>query len=177
MKKYLFPIVLAIPLALAACGQPADDETAPSTTISTATSTTSSTVTSTSSTTTSAAPSSTAEPTPTQEPTPEAAPVEQAPAVPAEVAEPYVVECLFGTPGPSLMSDGTTIYTDYCFYENGGPEYLEQESWANSPDNPALSEYYEQLEQQPSPWVQGQIDWTNCLNAGNSEQYCRDTLN
>lgn len=133
----------------------------------------------TSSKTTSAAPTSTTEPTPTQEPAPESAPIEQAPAAPAESAEPYVVECLFGTPGPSLMSDGTTIYTDYCFYENGGPEYLEQESWANSPDNPALAEYYEQLEQQqqPSPWVQGQIDWTNCLNAGNSEQYCRDTLN
>ena len=78
------------------------------------------------------------------------------------------------------MSDGTTIYTDFCFYENGGPEYLEQERWANSPDNPALAEYYEQLEQQqqqPSPWVQGQIDWTNCLDAGNSEEYCRETLN
>lgn len=43
------------------------------------------------------------------------------------VAEPYVVECLFGTPGPSLMSDGLTIYTDYCFELMGGPDYLEQE--------------------------------------------------
>lgn len=60
--------------------------------------------------------------------------------------EPYVAECLFGTPGPSLMSDGTTVYTDYCFNKNGGPEYLQQESWANSPDNPALSEYYEEQE-------------------------------
>lgn len=42
-------------------------------------------------------------------------------------AEPYVVECLFGTPGPSRMSDGTIQNTDYCFYELGGPAYLEQE--------------------------------------------------
>lgn len=29
----------------------------------------------------------------------------------------------------------------------------------------------------PSPWVQGQIDWQNCLDAGNAEEYCRETLN
>lgn len=33
------------------------------------------------------------------------------------------------------------------------------------------------IEQEPSPWVQGQIDWANCLDAGNTEEYCRETLN
>lgn len=33
------------------------------------------------------------------------------------------------------------------------------------------------VEQTPSPWVQGQIDWVDCLDAGNSEEYCRETLN
>ncbi|APT82665.1 hypothetical protein [Corynebacterium ammoniagenes] len=33
------------------------------------------------------------------------------------------------------------------------------------------------VEQTPSPWVQGQIDWHNCLDAGNTEEYCRATLN
>lgn len=33
------------------------------------------------------------------------------------------------------------------------------------------------VEQEPSPWVQGQIDWANCLDAGNTEEYCRETLN
>ncbi|QGW24505.1 MULTISPECIES: hypothetical protein [unclassified Dietzia] len=49
------------------------------------------------------------------------------PADPAAASEPYVVECLFGTPGPSRMSDGTIRSTDYCFHEMGGPAYLEQE--------------------------------------------------
>ena len=49
------------------------------------------------------------------------------PADPAAASEPYVVECLFGTPGPSRMSDGTILSTDYCFHEMGGPAYLEQE--------------------------------------------------
>jgi hypothetical protein len=33
------------------------------------------------------------------------------------------------------------------------------------------------VEQTPSPWVQGQIDWVDCLDAGNTEEYCRETLN
>lgn len=33
------------------------------------------------------------------------------------------------------------------------------------------------VEQPHSPWVQGQIDWSNCLDAGNTEEYCRETLN
>lgn len=49
-------------------------------------------------------------------------------ATPAADEEPYVVECLFGTPGPALWSDGTTAYSEYCFNALGGPEYLEAES-------------------------------------------------
>ena len=33
---------------------------------------------------------------------------------PELVAVPYVVECLFGTPGPALWSDGTTRYAAEC---------------------------------------------------------------
>lgn len=44
--------------------------------------------------------------------------VQQAPAT----AEPYVVECLPGTPGPSRMSDGTTRSTDYCANQPGAAE-------------------------------------------------------
>lgn len=29
----------------------------------------------------------------------------------------------------------------------------------------------------PSPWVQGQIDWANCLDSGKSEEQCRAELN
>lgn len=43
-------------------------------------------------------------------------------------AERHVVECLVGTPGPALWSDGTIEHSEYCFYANDGPAYLEQES-------------------------------------------------
>lgn len=68
-----------------------------------------------------------AEPTNSSAPATEPTPMEEA--APADVAEePYVVECIFGTPGPARWSDGTMAYSDYCFYANGGPEYLEAES-------------------------------------------------
>lgn len=47
-------------------------------------------------------------------------------------AEPYIVECLIGTPGPTLMSDGTTQYTDYCWNLLGGPEYAKAEGDATT---------------------------------------------
>ena len=67
------------------------------------------------------------------EPTQEVAPA-------ATDEEPYVVECLFGTPGPALWSDGTTAYSEYCFHANGGPKYLEIESQSGlaQPENSAL---------------------------------------
>lgn len=41
--------------------------------------------------------------------------------------EPYIVECLFGTPGPTLMSDGTTQYTDYCYQQGTShPGYIDE---------------------------------------------------
>ena len=49
---------------------------------------------------------------------PAAAPVQQ----PPPAAEPYVAECLFGTPGPSRMSDGTIQSTDYCANQPGAAE-------------------------------------------------------
>lgn len=42
-------------------------------------------------------------------------------------AKPYIVECLFGTPGPTLMSDGTTQYTDYCYQQGTShPGYVDE---------------------------------------------------
>ena len=176
MRRLLTPIVLAIPLVLAACNQPADDEPAPSTTSSTATSTTSSSVTSTSSTTTSAAPTRTAEPTPAQEPAPEAAPAEQ---TPAEVAEPYVVECLFGTPGPSLMSDGTTQNTEYCGNQPGAQEHRDAESAAGydptkNYEDPQLPAYLTRTPEESRQQAEGQGWWSNCM-ATNTAEYCRAT--
>ncbi len=47
---------------------------------------------------------------------------------PTPAAEPYVVECLEGTPGPARWSDGTTRFSQWCFDSRGGEQYLEEES-------------------------------------------------
>lgn len=62
--------------------------------------------------------------------------------------EPYIVECLFGTPGPTLMSDGTTQYTDYCWHLLGGPEYAQAEGDATT-------------------------NFWKCMEAGGTEETCR----
>lgn len=67
-------------------------------------------------------------PTTSEQPTAVPAPPAAAPAQPVPpAAEPYVVECLFGAPGPSRMSDGTIQSTDYCANQPGAAEsrYLE----------------------------------------------------
>jgi hypothetical protein len=48
------------------------------------------------------------------------------------VDEPYVVECLDGTPGPARWSDGTWAFSQWCFDQRGGDEYLRQEREANT---------------------------------------------
>lgn len=54
-----------------------------------------------------------------------AAPEEQAAALPE--AEPYVVECLFGTPGPALWSDGSTRFAEECVNTPEAQESLSAE--------------------------------------------------
>jgi hypothetical protein len=46
--------------------------------------------------------------------------------------EPYIVECLEGTPGPARFSDGTLAFSQWCFDQLGGDEYLRQEREANT---------------------------------------------
>lgn len=50
-------------------------------------------------------------------------------------AEPYPVECLEGTPGPAVWSDGTTRYSQWCFDTRGGQQYLDAESESGAPSN------------------------------------------
>lgn len=40
-------------------------------------------------------------------------------------AEPYVVECLFGTPGPARWSDGSVRFSQECYDRGAGDRYLE----------------------------------------------------
>lgn len=60
----------------------------------------------------------------------------------AESAAPHVVECLEGTPGPALWSDGETRYSEECFQKLGGPAYMEQESQSGlAPGGAAINGY------------------------------------
>lgn len=138
MKRLIITLAAAS-FTLAACsnGTAETESSSTSQTTRSATSTTS-TVTSSSSTTTAsktntnATPkaslsSSATPPEPSQKAPQSSVPVQQ-PAQPVAPAEPVVVECLEGTPGPALMSDGSTQYSDWCFHQNGGPEYIKEES-------------------------------------------------
>lgn len=58
---------------------------------------------------------------------------EAAPVTTSAVTHPHVVECLFGTPGPSQMSDGTIQYTEYCANQPGAQEILDAEANAGLP--------------------------------------------
>lgn len=50
------------------------------------------------------------------------------------VSEPVVLECLQGTPGPARMSDGTMAFSQWCFDQLGGNQYLDSERRANTFD-------------------------------------------
>ncbi|AQQ15732.1 hypothetical protein CGLAU_08890 [Corynebacterium glaucum] len=55
---------------------------------------------------------------------------------------PYVAECLEGTPGPALWSDGEVRYSEDCFQKLGGPAYLEQEGQSGlKPGGAAVNGY------------------------------------
>ena len=65
--------------------------------------------------------------------------------------------------GTTWFTDGTSGWTQYCannFY-----------------DGPPANTFPEPQNNEPSPWVQGQIDWADCLNSGHSEEECRAMLN
>lgn len=171
--KRLLSILAALPLMLAACTSTGDTTPATSSTVATSsTATSTSSTPSTSSTTSSATPSSTSA----------VAPVTEAP---APAVPPYVVECLEGTPGPALWSDGTTAYSQDCWEQRGGAEVAEAESNAGLP-NPATIPYadggtcpaykcgYGHDENgNPNPSNSEIQSWWSDCTATNSTEYCR----
>lgn len=175
MKKYLLPIA-ATTLLLTGCAGP--EEPIASTTETTSATVPSSTASSSiahHSSTTRSSPNTT-ELKPAQEP----APIEQNTpddqVAPVEIAEPYVVECLFGTPGPSLMSDGTTQSTDYCANQPGAQEYRDAEAAAGYDPNknyedPQLPAYLTRTPEESRQQAEGQGWWNDCM-ASNSLEYC-----
>ena len=67
--------------------------------------------------------------------------------------------------GTTWFTDGTSGWTQYCSdnFHDGPPH--------------AYEPYTPPAQNTPSPWVQGQIDWSNCLESGKSEEQCRAELN
>lgn len=112
------------------------------------------------------------------------------PPIPSESAPPTVVDCLRDGPrffGPALMSDGSHRPDPYCQHLADNPS--DDVYWCDSiqmftgvPDEcPGARTAPEStpetvVPEEPSPWVQGQIDWSNCLAEGNTEQQCREML-
>lgn len=135
---------------------------------------------------------------------PAPSPAEQPPAQPPPppIAEPYVVECLDGTPGPARWSDGTTRYSQWCFDTRGGERYLEEESQsgadptsANPPDpygrgytcdasgdcrwpdgSPVIgADRCGERCGEPPTWADEQREWWDCVSV-KSEEQCREEL-
>ena len=104
---------------------------------------------------------------------------EQPAPAPAAAEAPYVVECLFGTPGPSLMSDGTTQNTEYCGNQPGAQEYRDAESAAGydptkNYEDPQLPAYLTRTPEESRQQAEGQGWWSNCM-ATNTAEHCRAT--
>ena len=177
--------VVAFVLVLAGCG--AGNETSTSTqprttTTQTASSTPATTV---AATTTTAPPA----PEPAGESTaPSAAESYSAPQpVPTvPIVEPHIVDCQPGLGEvTTYWSDGSvTGYSPYC--QSVHDDALAQEVAANTPVCDGVTCRYPSgatmpdpaaTPATPSPWVQGQLDWHECIEAGNTEDYCRSTLN
>lgn len=80
---------------------------------------------------------------------------------------------VFNQPGNGYQCPGTDAYVNNpadCTSHNLGGDPIYDEVYPGGyPKQPSPK--------QPSPWVQGQIDWANCLEQGNTEQECRDQLN
>lgn len=54
------------------------------------------------------------------------------------------------------MSDGSIQTTDFCVNRPGAQEIRDAEAWYNSPDNPALQEYYAEQERLSNiPYAEG----------------------
>lgn len=177
MRRVL-PLIFASLLFVSACG----DEQGNSSEDPTSAFSTSSPSTTSSESTKPSTPQETSEEPSSEEP---AAQSQDPTASATEPPEPYVVECLPGTPGPSRMSDGTTQPTDFCANQEGAEEYREAEANAGLTDAAtipyadggtcpaAICGYGHDENGNPNP-SSGEIQswWMNCIST-NSEEYCR----
>lgn len=166
-KRHIFALALTIPaLCLSACsnGEP-EKAPEPTTVTKTVTSPESSTESTTQSTTKTPAPSTTTtRTTESSKPTGyTGAPNGEPTAINKTISHCAKSSQGLYEQGTTWFTDGTTGWTQYCannFY-----------------DGPSTNTAPEPQNNEPSPWVQGQIDWADCLNSGHSEEECRAMLN
>ncbi|MFX0574876.1 hypothetical protein [Nocardia nepalensis] len=113
---------------------------------------------------------------------------------PTAQPEPYPVECLEGTPGPAVWSDGTTRYSQWCYDTRGGLENGEAESQSGAdpygrgyrchangcvwPDGSPVIGADRCGHRCGEPPTSGDIqgDWAQCIAVKTAEQ-CRAELN
>lgn len=128
MKRHLLVWIAAGVLIAAGCSGPDErPDVVGSTSVSTSTSSAMSSSTATS-------PESPVSATSAAPVAPEESAVPSVPPSPVQsvAEEPYVVECLEGTPGPARYSDGSLAFSQWCFDQFGGEEYLRSEREANT---------------------------------------------
>lgn len=166
-KRHVFALALTIPaLCLSACanGEP-EKAPEPTTVTKTVTSPERSTKSTTQSTTKSPTPSAT--PTRTSESSKPTGYTDAPNGEPTAINK-TISHCAKSSQG--LYEQGTTWFTDGT---TGWTQYCANNFYDGPPTNTAP----EPQNNEPSPWVQGQIDWSNCLNSGYSEEECRAMLN
>ncbi|MBF0580853.1 hypothetical protein [Corynebacterium sp. ED61] len=92
--------------------------------------------------------------------------------VPTQVETPQP-DPVFNSPGDGYQCPGTDAFVDNpadCTSQNLGGDPAYDEMYPGGyPQQPSP--------QQPSPWVQGQIDWNNCIQGGNTPDECAEMLN
>ncbi|TSD48601.1 hypothetical protein FFI94_022320 [Rhodococcus sp. KBS0724] len=98
---------------------------------------------------------------------------------PEPVTPKVIVKCDYPIYENTLYSDGTRGQTDYCASQLQAS--ADAESAANTATCDGTICTYpngatrpdENAPKTPSPWVQSQIDWWACKDAGNTDEYCR----
>ncbi|MBC6757907.1 MULTISPECIES: hypothetical protein [unclassified Corynebacterium] len=166
-KRHIFALALTIPaLCLSACANGESEKAPEPTTVTkTVTSPARSTESTTQSTTKNPAPStSTTRTTDTAKPTG----YTDAPNGEPTAINKAISHCAKSSQG--LYEQGTTWFTDGT---SGWTQYCAN----NFYDGPSTNTAPEPQTNEPSPWVQGQIDWADFLNSGHSEEECRAMLN
>lgn len=167
-KRHVFALALTIPaLCLSACSNGEPEKAPEPTTVTKAVTNPESSTESTTQSTTKPPPNPSTPPTRTTE-SPGATGYTGAPTGEPTAINKTISHCAKSSQG--LYEQGTTWFTDGT---SGWTQYCAN----NFYDGPSTNTAPEPQNNEPFPWVQGQIDWNYCLNARSSQEECRQMLN